>query len=170
VISSIDLDDEIKPLLREAIGLYHERFEGQFMLMDGFSIAPRKLLGEVGGWRDLQCGEDWDVWARVAFRERLVFVPFSMSSARRSHSSRGLQFILKQQYEKARDMFRVGENPLRREGRRLPAYLLTVAVIPAAYVRSRFMQRFAPPVKGFRTRDYAVKFDFEKFASSRNTD
>jgi len=165
VISSVDLDDEIKPLLREAVRLYHEFFEGFFMYMDGFSIAPRKLIEDIGGWRDLQCGEDWDVWVRAASIKKFVFVPLGMSLSRRSHSSRGIRFILKQQYEKARDMFRLGRNPLRREGRRLPAYLLTVLVTPAAYVKSRFMRRFEPPIKDFRTTDYAVKIDFEKFAS-----
>jgi hypothetical protein len=167
IISSVDLDDEIKPLLKEAINLYHESFEGCFMLMEGFSIAPRKLIEEIGGWRDLQTGEDWDLWVRAASVKKFAFVPFDMSKSRRSHSSRGTRFILSQQYVKSRDAFRLGVNPLRREGRRLPAYLLTVLVTPFAYVRSRFMKRFEIPVKGFRTKDYVVDLDFEKFASTR---
>jgi len=169
IISSVDADDVLKPFLREAIDFYHNFFEGYFMLMPGFSIAPRKLIEDIGGWRDLQTGEDWDIWVRAASTRRFVFIPFDMSQSRLSHSSRGVRFILTQQYVKARDMFRLGNNPLRREGRRLPPYLLTIVVTPAAYVRSRFMQRFKPPMKGFRTKDYAAKFDFEKFAPSRSS-
>jgi glycosyltransferase involved in cell wall biosynthesis len=166
VISSVDLDDEIKPLLRDAVKVYHERFEGSLMLMQGFSIAPRKLLEDIGGWRDLQTGEDWDLWDRAASVKKFVFIPFDMSRLRLSHGSRGMRFILTQQYVKARDIFRLGGNPLRREGRRLPPYLLTIIVTPAAYVRSRFMKRFVPPLKDFRTKDYAVELDFEKLTSS----
>lgn len=28
------------------------------------TCAPRRLLLEVGGWRDFPCYEDWDLWAR----------------------------------------------------------------------------------------------------------
>ncbi len=167
VISSVDMDDELKPLLMDATRFYHEFFEGYFMHMVGFSIAPRRLIEEIGGWRDLQCGEDWDVWVRAAAVKKFVFIPFNMCQSIRTHDSKGARFILKYQYEKARDMFRVGDNPLKREGRRLPAYIMTIAVTPAAYVRSRFMKRFEPPVKGFRTRDYSADMDFEKFVSSR---
>jgi len=166
IISSVDMDDEMKPLLRQAIGFYHKFFEGDFMLMTGFSIAPRKLIEEIGGWRDLQCHQDWDIWMRAAAIKKFVFVPFDIDQFRTSHSARGARFLLRHQYEKARDMFRLGRNPLKREGRRLPPYLLTVAVTPAAYVRSRFMQRFEPAIKGFETNDYAVEVDFEKFAAS----
>jgi len=167
IISSVDMDDVMKPLLRDAISLYHQSFEGSFMLMTGFSIAPRRLIEEIGGWRDLHCHQDWDVWMRAASVSRFVFLPFDIDEFRRSHASRGMRFILEQQYGKARDMYRLGRDPLERDGRRLPAYLLTVVVAPVAYLRSRFMKRFEPAIKGFDTKDYAVTLDFEKFVSSR---
>lgn len=37
-------------------------------------IAPRNLLIEVGGWRNLQFAEDWDLWFRLADECKYIYL------------------------------------------------------------------------------------------------
>ncbi|MCH4816733.1 MAG: glycosyltransferase family A protein [Thermofilaceae archaeon] len=37
-------------------------------------ISPKELLMNVGGWRDLQFGEDWDLWFRLAEACKYVYL------------------------------------------------------------------------------------------------
>jgi glycosyltransferase involved in cell wall biosynthesis len=39
------------------------------------TVHPREALVRVGGWKDLNCGEDIDLWARLARDDRLRFLP-----------------------------------------------------------------------------------------------
>ena len=40
------------------------------------TIAPRSLLERVGGWRSVNWGEDWDLWARLAHAGAYAFLPY----------------------------------------------------------------------------------------------
>jgi hypothetical protein len=42
------------------------------------TVAPRRLLAEIGGWRDLNWGEDWDLWARAGGLGKYAFVPYPL--------------------------------------------------------------------------------------------
>jgi hypothetical protein len=35
-------------------------------------------LNDLGGWRDLNWGEDWDLWARASGVGRYAFVPYPL--------------------------------------------------------------------------------------------
>jgi glycosyltransferase involved in cell wall biosynthesis len=65
IISDIDTDDFIKPVLKDILRLYHEKHEGFMLAFGTLHIIPRKLVVEVGGWRNLQYYEDVDFAKRV---------------------------------------------------------------------------------------------------------
>jgi glycosyltransferase involved in cell wall biosynthesis len=75
IISGIDTDDVIKPVLRDVLRLYHEKHEGYMLSFGTIHIIPRHLVIAVGGWRDLQWGEDVDFTKRIAFIGKSHYFP-----------------------------------------------------------------------------------------------
>jgi glycosyltransferase involved in cell wall biosynthesis len=75
IISGIDTDDVIKPVLRDVLRLYHEEHEGYMLSFGTIHIIPRHLVIAVGGWRDLQWGEDVDFTKRIAFIGKSHYFP-----------------------------------------------------------------------------------------------
>jgi len=85
VLGHMDCDDVFDAKgLDSLIELYHSSFEGMVMMTQktgsdeasNITIAPRPLLKELGGWRDLNWGEDWDLWARAAGARKYVYIPY----------------------------------------------------------------------------------------------
>jgi glycosyltransferase involved in cell wall biosynthesis len=68
VISGLDMDETFKPALRPLIDFYHEKCEGKLLRAksQGTIVAPRHIVTDLGGWRDLQYGENWDLARRAA--------------------------------------------------------------------------------------------------------
>jgi glycosyltransferase involved in cell wall biosynthesis len=66
-IFQFDTDDVFLPNLKRLLTLYHSDFEGEILqVRPGPTIAPRRTLQEIGGWRpDLQHGEDWELAQRA---------------------------------------------------------------------------------------------------------
>src|SRR5665647_3308215 len=54
IISGIDTDDVIRPVLKDVLREYHEKHEGYMLQFETIYIVPRHLVIAVGGWRDLQ--------------------------------------------------------------------------------------------------------------------
>jgi glycosyltransferase involved in cell wall biosynthesis len=65
IISGIDTDDRLRPGFHEFLSTYHREHEGYMFSAVSIHIIPRKLVEEIGGWRDLKWGEDIDFCARV---------------------------------------------------------------------------------------------------------
>lgn len=79
IIANMDLDDLFLPVLNRIIALYHDRAEDKMLAVfnsipppgmtsgwiQNITIAPRQLVASVGGWRDLNVFEDWDIWNRA---------------------------------------------------------------------------------------------------------
>lgn len=85
ILSHMDCDDIFDAKgLDSLIDLYHSTCEGDVMMTQkrdsdeasNITMGPRPLLNELGGWRDLNWGEDWDLWARAAGLGKYVFVPY----------------------------------------------------------------------------------------------
>ena len=90
VLGHMDCDD-----IFDATGLdsllfrYHAEFEGRALMTkrtesseaSNITIAPREILAQVGGWRPLNWGEDWDLWARLANAGVYSFVPYPIQNA-----------------------------------------------------------------------------------------
>ena len=88
VIAGIDTDDVVGPGLQQLITLYRTEYEGMVMQAIGVTIAPRKVVETIGGWKSLARAEDFDFWRRAEDRGLLRRVSFSpyVVRVRRRHS------------------------------------------------------------------------------------
>lgn len=107
IISAIDLDDvtgDVKP----AIQLYYSKVEGYLLVLEGLIIGPRRLIQSLGGWRDLNWGEDFDLWSRAAEAGKLVYL--NLDVRKRVGRIWGKSFAgrAKHTYIMYRDSFRLG--------------------------------------------------------------
>ena len=75
IISGIDTDDVIKPVLKDVLRLYHEKHEGYMLSYGTIHIIPRYLVIAIGGWRDLQWGEDVDFAFRIESMGKIHYFP-----------------------------------------------------------------------------------------------
>jgi glycosyltransferase involved in cell wall biosynthesis len=68
VISGLDMDEIFAPRLLSFLDFYHRKCEGTLLRgkWQGTIVAPRHLISELGGWRDLQYSENWDLEKRAA--------------------------------------------------------------------------------------------------------
>jgi len=68
VISGLDMDESFRPIISGLLDFYHEKCEGNLLRAksQGTIVAPRRLVSGLGGWRDLQYAENWDLSRRAA--------------------------------------------------------------------------------------------------------
>jgi glycosyltransferase involved in cell wall biosynthesis len=79
IIANLDLDDVFLPVLEGVVAKYHQIAEGKLLAIfnttpppdltygwvQNITIAPRELIASLGGWRNLNIFEDWDIWSRA---------------------------------------------------------------------------------------------------------
>ena len=89
VLSHMDCDDIFDAsAIDSLISQYHAFFEGKAIMTkkrdsseaSNITIAPRTVIEQVGGWRPLNWGEDWDLWARLAGAGLYAFVPYPVEN------------------------------------------------------------------------------------------
>jgi glycosyltransferase involved in cell wall biosynthesis len=89
VLGHMDCDDVFRAAgIDTLIAKYHIEFEGKALMTkkigtyeaSNITIAPRTLLSQLGGWRSLNWGEDWDLWARAASLGQYAFLPYPVDS------------------------------------------------------------------------------------------
>jgi glycosyltransferase involved in cell wall biosynthesis len=89
VLAHMDCDDVFDATgLNLLIERYHLSYEGKLLMTQkkgsdeasNITIAPRSLLTELGGWRDLNWGEDWDLWARANGRGKYAYLKYPLES------------------------------------------------------------------------------------------
>jgi glycosyltransferase involved in cell wall biosynthesis len=87
-IAGIDTDDVVGPDLKRLLTLYHTEYEGLVLKAIGVTIAPRKVVESLGGWKSLARAEDFDFWERAEERGLLRKVSFNpyVVRVRRRHS------------------------------------------------------------------------------------
>jgi len=113
ILSGIDTDDVIKPVLKETLRLYHEKHEGYMLSFGTFHIVPRRLVTAVGGWRDLQFGEDVDFAKRIELIGKIHYFPDSSHIIDRGDVKRGLLYSLREEHMKYQCFYRIGLNVFR---------------------------------------------------------
>ena len=123
IIAHVDCDDIFS--MEGILGLlskYHSEYEGRMMMTrrvgqnerQSITIAPREIIEGIGGWRDLNWGEDWDLWNRAANVGKYSFLPYPAEnpphkSVRvRSERETSTWTKFKFRYQKGRDAIRVG--------------------------------------------------------------
>lgn len=117
IVSHIDMDDIFRPVILRLIEFYHAKCEGKVMVAisslgdwsQNITVAPRNLLLEIGGWRDLQYAEDWDLWSRAAESSKYAWTVFPVSDRHRYRSIRaGFLGTLRYRLGRYRDEMRLG--------------------------------------------------------------
>jgi glycosyltransferase involved in cell wall biosynthesis len=85
VLGHMDCDDVFDAEgIDSLLNAYHSSHEGMLLMTkkkgsaeaSNITIAPRPLLEELGGWRDLNWGEDWDLWARSSGLKKYTYLPY----------------------------------------------------------------------------------------------
>ena len=127
VLCHLDCDDVFdSDAIRELIILYHKRYQGLVMmtkrphswLHSNITIAPREVLDSIGGWRDLNWIEDWDLWERADEIGKYAYHPYPEPNPPHSQirvlvgerQSR-LKSKVTSRYGKYRDSYRIGKPP-----------------------------------------------------------
>jgi glycosyltransferase involved in cell wall biosynthesis len=68
IISNVDMDDVYEPKLEELTQKYHANAEGTMLRVvdsnrhGALTLSPRRLVSEIGGWKDLDYVEDRFMW------------------------------------------------------------------------------------------------------------
>ncbi len=145
-LSNFDLDDVFKPRLIQLLQKYHSVCDGDLLWVrsvdkrgfwggENFTIAPRKLLQALGGWRDLQIGEDWELARRASRAGRYRWSYFQLLESTNPHPERRtLLGRVRFRYLRYRDMLRVGRALFKKGdhisiAQRLP-FLVTKLTLP----------------------------------------
>jgi glycosyltransferase involved in cell wall biosynthesis len=125
VLCHLDCDDTFSAVgINSLITLYHEKYEGMMMMTrrtegghSNITLAPRKLILELGGWRDINWNEDWDLWARADAEHKYVNMPYPYSdpphtfvTVRQDRDDNVFKRIWAR-YGKYRDCYRIGRSP-----------------------------------------------------------
>jgi len=89
VLSHMDCDDIFDAEgISSLIDRYHAEFEGKAVMTkkrdspeaSNITIAPRRVIDLVGGWRPFNWGEDWDLWARLESVGYYSFMQYPVGS------------------------------------------------------------------------------------------
>ncbi|MEM0117520.1 MAG: glycosyltransferase family 2 protein [Conexivisphaerales archaeon] len=111
VISGLDMDDKFNPSLQHLLRFYHDKCNSLVLAGAGEAtiIAPRHILLELGGWRDLQFRENWELCRRAAVQGLYRWTIFPMVAESNPHPERkNLLHMLKYRYIRYRENLRVG--------------------------------------------------------------
>ncbi|MDA4122802.1 MAG: glycosyltransferase [Thaumarchaeota archaeon] len=125
VLCHLDCDDTFSAVgINSLIQLYHEKYDGMMMMTrrteGGYSnitIAPRELILGLGGWRDINWNEDWDLWARAGASGKYVNIPYPYSDSPhtfvtvRQDRYDSIVKRMRARYGKYRDCYRIGRSP-----------------------------------------------------------
>jgi len=84
IISGMDFGDTYRPRLSSFLDFYHTKCEGKLLhgLNEAVVVAPRSLIQSLGGWRDLQRSEGWDLWSRAAKAGAFRWTIFILTESR----------------------------------------------------------------------------------------
>ena len=148
VVAQVDCDDVFsKEGILGLLSRYHSEYEGLMMMTrrigqderQSITVAPRSLLEKVGGWRDINWGEDWDLWNRTASLGAYSYLPYPVetpphkSVTIRSERETSTWTKLAFRYWKGVDLIRTGRSYFSDDedatlGQKLPYWLAKVSV------------------------------------------
>lgn len=159
IISNLDMDDVFAPRLNELIEFYHKKCEGKLLLtvsdlrdkgVQNVTIAPRFLILQIGGWRDLMYSEDWDLWSRAAKTGSYCFTAFNLLERHGIHPERQKPLKkLERRIRKYADEYRLGRKVIAEGepisiGKKLTLLLARFMSLFMASYKDDFNARFEP--------------------------
>lgn len=170
VIANMDLDDVFTPKLKELLDFHGKCCEGKILLavsgisrkmrgLQNITIGDRNLLKRLGGWRDLQWAEDWDLWSRAAKSGCYMWTVLPIVEITNPHFERQLTLPkLLFRFYKYREFVRLGRTVFdKNEKVKLNRKLILATAKIAAFCKGSFRDDFN---KTFDTYDskYYVPF------------
>ena len=124
VIANLDLDDTFLQVVQEIVKGYHQKAEGKLLAVfnsssreemkagwpQNMTIGPRALVASLGGWRDLNIYEDWDIWSRAGKVEayRWTAQRFAANQSVHPENKRWAGNRLNRRYERYSNRLRLG--------------------------------------------------------------
>jgi len=121
IIANLDLDDIFLPVLKQATARYHEIAEGNLTALFNFltgpsedwvqnmTVGPRDLISSLGGWRDLNVFEDWDLWSRANVAHRYGWSSYRFAANETLHpETKGAYSRLVSRYGKYKARLQLG--------------------------------------------------------------
>jgi glycosyltransferase involved in cell wall biosynthesis len=131
IIADMDCDDIFNPSGVTAVARrYLEDHDGRMLVTmkptwySNLTIAPRPVIDEIGGWRDVNWWEDWDIWVRAAAKGLYEFMPYPQDNPPHSHvmvrrdRTSNRYNRVRTRYEQYRDALRIGKAVFR-DGERI---------------------------------------------------
>jgi hypothetical protein len=77
--------------------------------VQNITIGPRELIRSIGGWRDLNLFEDWDIWSRAGRAQKYCWTSLRFAANETVHAeSKRAVVRLAQRYERYRDRLLLG--------------------------------------------------------------
>lgn len=150
ILSHMDCDDIFSTkTLVDFIDSYRKKYDDLMIMTkrpteeaSNVTIAPKELIRSIGGWRDVQWGEDWDLWERAYEVGKYRFVPYpspplhEFIMVRRERQS-GIRNKLSHRYLKYKDMLKVGRRPFQNGEHRSGLQMVAVALALASVTLTR---------------------------------
>lgn len=108
-ILMVDTDTVYYPTLRSLVTEFLANYEPRGIAIQAIyaGLYPRQLWFEVGGMRDLNYGEDLDLWMRIHAKGRIRWYPVDMGTNEKDPTHEGSQDVLSPRYDKVEKLFRL---------------------------------------------------------------
>lgn len=160
IISNVDLDDVFLPKFAEFVSLYRERCDGVHLWnLTGASIIPRSLVLRLGGWRDLNYGEDLDLASRAAQAGRYRNTKHKMFAFESKHPDRhSLIGEMRFTYLYQREQMRLKPWRFTRPTQLLPNKLIPIMAAAVAQSRMKSYRSWFTFYFNFKDPKYYVSF------------
>ena len=110
IISGLDTDDKLKQDFLIFLNVYHRYYEGEMLSAGTIHVIPRKLVKEIGGWRDLKYGEDVDFHKRAKSSGRQHELEYPLILVQRGHNKRTLMEKGSEMLNASRCWYRIGKS------------------------------------------------------------
>jgi len=169
IIANMDLDEIYRASLMDMLKFYHSKCEGLVVLnvydsarnLLGFqnvTVARADIAREIGGWHDLQYGEDWEFWARAANAGRYGWAVFPLVDNLNYHEERSTNLNrLRLRFTRYREAVRCGRPVLHEGENRSTSQRLFVLI---ASVLAPLYESYRDPFnKDFNCYDGAYRID-----------
>jgi glycosyltransferase involved in cell wall biosynthesis len=110
IISGLDTDDKLKQDFQIFLKIYHRLYEGEMLSAGTIHIIPRKLVKQIGGWRDLTYGEDTDFHKRAKSSGRQHELEYPLILIQRGHNKRTPLEKVSEMFNASRCWYRIGKS------------------------------------------------------------
>jgi len=108
-ILSVDVDTIYRPELRTFVEVYFKRFRSPGLAVQAIyaGLYPRELWFQAGGMRNLNFGEDFDLWMRIWAMGRMRWTPVVMGENRKPATEQDTDDVVSRRYRRRQMVWRL---------------------------------------------------------------